>query len=119
VPTAISELDRVLGGGLVPGSVTLVGGEPGAGKSTLLLSAAAAWARSGRRALYVSAEEGEHQVRGRAQRLGALERDLWLLAETVLPNVVSSLDTVQPDLVVIDSIQTVVDPDRRSAASRV
>jgi DNA repair protein RadA/Sms len=119
VPTAIPELDRVLGGGLVPGSVTLLGGEPGAGKSTLLLSAAAACARRGRRALYVSAEEGEHQVRGRAQRLGALEPDLWLLAETVLPNVVTALDVVRPDLVVIDSIQTVVDPELGSAPGSV
>ena len=119
VPTAIAELDRVLGGGLVPGSVTLLGGEPGAGKSTLLLSAAAACARHGRRALYVSAEEGEHQVRGRAQRLGALEPDLWLLAETVLPNVVAAVDTVRPDLVVIDSIQTVVDPDLGSTPGSV
>jgi DNA repair protein RadA/Sms len=119
VPTDIAELDRVLGGGLVPGSVTLVGGEPGAGKSTLLLSAAAARARRGRRALYVSAEEGEHQVRGRAQRLGALEPDLWLLAETVLPNIVGALDSVRPDLVVIDSIQTVVDPNVGSAPGSV
>jgi DNA repair protein RadA/Sms len=119
VATAIAELDRVLGGGLVPGSVTLLGGEPGAGKSTLLLSAAAASARQGRRALYVSAEEGEHQVRGRAQRLGALEPELWLLAETVLPNVVAALDTVRPDLVVIDSIQTVVDPELGSAPGSV
>jgi DNA repair protein RadA/Sms len=118
-PTAIAELDRVLGGGLVPGSVTLLGGEPGAGKSTLLLSAAAARARRGRRALYVSAEEGEHQVRGRAQRLGALEPDLWLLAETVLPNVLAALDVVRPDLVVVDSIQTVVDPDLGSAPGSV
>src|SRR5262245_34764984 len=76
VPTGVVELDRVLGGGLVPGSVTLLGGEPGAGKSTLLLDAAACHARAGHRALYVSAEEGEHQVRARAARLGALEPDL-------------------------------------------
>jgi len=118
-PTHVAELDRVLGGGLVPGSVTLVGGEPGAGKSTLLLSAAAAVARHGRRSLYVSAEEGEHQVRARAQRLGALEPDLWLLAETVLPNVIAALDTVRPDLVVVDSVQTVVDPDLASAPGSV
>jgi DNA repair protein RadA/Sms len=119
VPSAIAELDRVLGGGLVPGSVTLLGGEPGAGKSTLLLSAAAACARRGRRALYVSAEEGEHQVRGRAQRLGALEPDLWLLAETMLPNVVAAFDAVRPDLVVIDSIQTLLDPELGSAPGSV
>ena len=119
VSTHVAELDRVLGGGLVPGSVTLVGGEPGAGKSTLLLSAAAAVARHGLRSLYVSAEEGEHQVRRRAQRLGALEPDLWLLAETVLPNVVAALDAVRPDVVVVDSIQTVVDPEVASAPGSV
>jgi DNA repair protein RadA/Sms len=119
IPTGIAELDRVLGGGLVPGSVTLLGGEPGAGKSTLLLDAAARRARRGDRALYVSAEEGEHQVRGRAERLGALEANLWLLAETVLPHIVTALDVVQPDLVVIDSIQTVVDPELGSAPGSV
>src|SRR3954471_15988154 len=85
VPTGVAELDRVLGGGLVPGSVTVVGGEPGAGKSTLLLATAASLAAAGHRTLYVSAEEGEQQVRGRAERLGALHPELWLLAETVLP----------------------------------
>jgi DNA repair protein RadA/Sms len=121
VPTSIAELDRVLGGGLVPGSVTLVGGEPGAGKSTLLLSAAAQQARAGGggRALYVSAEESAQQVHGRAQRLGALEPALWLLAETVLPKIVAALDAVAPDVVVIDSIQAVVDPDVGSAPGSV
>ncbi len=118
-PTGLPELDRVLGGGLVPGSVCLLGGEPGAGKSTLLLAMAASQAAAGRRTLYVSAEEGEQQVRGRAERLGALHPDLWLLAETVLPHIVAALDTVRPAVVVIDSVQTVVDPELAPAPGSV
>ena len=109
-PTGIGELDRVLGGGLVPGSVTLVGGEPGIGKSTLLLQAMASLARQGSRCLLVSAEESGQQVRLRAARLGALESRLWTVSETVLPSIRAAVDEVSPDYVVIDSIQTVVDP---------
>jgi DNA repair protein RadA/Sms len=119
VPTGVPELDRVLGGGLVAGSVTLVGGEPGIGKSTLLLQVAAARARAGARALYVSAEESAQQVSGRAERLGALHADLWLLSETVLPHVLAAVDHVKPDLVIVDSIQTVVDPEIGSAPGSV
>ena len=90
--TGIEELDRVLGGGLVPGAVTLLGGEPGIGKSTLLLQLAAAWPT---RTLYVSGEESAQQVRLRAERLGALGPNLWLLAETSLPHVIAALDTVR------------------------
>ena len=115
-PTGIDELDRVLGGGLVPGSVSLLGGEPGIGKSTLLLQLAAAWPT---RTLYVSAEESAQQVRLRAERLGAVGPNLWLLAETSLPHVVAALDTVQPQLVIIDSIQSVADPDLGSAPGSV
>ena len=106
-PSGISELDRVLGGGLVPGSVTLLGGEPGVGKSTLLLQLLATW--SGR-ALYVTAEESAQQVRLRAERLGAVRADLWLLAETALGHILAAVDETKPELVVIDSIQTVHDP---------
>ena len=114
--TGIDELDRVLGGGLVPGSVSLLAGEPGIGKSTLLLQLAAAWPT---RTLYVSAEESAQQVRLRAERLGAIGPNLWLLAETSLPHVVAALDTVQPQLVIIDSIQSVADPDLGSAPGSV
>ena len=106
-PTGLSELDRVLGGGLVAGSVTLLGGEPGIGKSTLLLQLLAGWEG---RALYVTAEESAQQVRHRAERLDAVRPDLWLLAETALPHVVGSIEELSPDIVVIDSIQTVHDP---------
>src|SRR5215218_3213851 len=94
VPTGVAELDRVLGGGLVPGSVTLLGGEPGAGKSTLLLQAVARMAASGQRALYVSAEESRQQVRLRAERLGALHPRLWLVSELAVPSIVAHIDEV-------------------------
>jgi DNA repair protein RadA/Sms len=115
-PTGVPELDRVLGDGLVPGSVTLLGGEPGIGKSTLLLQLLAAWPG---RTLYVSAEESAQQVRLRAERLGAVRPHLWLLAETSLPHIVNALDEVRPGLVVVDSIQTVGDPELGSAPGSV
>ena len=115
-PTRIGELDRVLGGGLVPGSVTLLGGEPGIGKSTLLLQLLANW---NGKSLYVTAEESAQQVRTRADRLGALKDNLWLLPEMSLAHIVKAIDDISPDLVIIDSIQTVVDPDLASAPGSV
>lgn len=117
--TGLTEVDRVLGGGLVPGSVTLVGGEPGIGKSTLLLQLAGSVAAAGQKALYVSGEESASQVRGRAARLDAIHDDLWLVGETVLPHVLSHLDEVKPDVVVIDSVQTMVNPELASAPGSV
>jgi DNA repair protein RadA/Sms len=119
VPTGLPELDRVLGGGLVPGSVTVVGGEPGIGKSTLLLQVAAARAHTGNPVLYVSGEESGAQVRDRATRLGAMESALWLLSETQVGAVVSAMDAVAPVLVVVDSIQTLVDPEVASSPGSV
>ena len=119
VPTGDDELDRVLGGGLVPGSVTVVGGEPGVGKSTLLLQALAALAERGATCLYVTAEESARQVALRAERLGLSAPALWLVAETSLPQIVGHVDTVGPDVVVVDSIQTVYDPDLGSAPGSV
>ena len=92
-PTGIAELDRVLGGGIVPGSVTLLGGEPGIGKSTLLLQLLAWWPGT---ALYVSAEESAQQVRLRAERLAAVRPDLWLANETTLAGVVDAIDRTRP-----------------------
>jgi DNA repair protein RadA/Sms len=109
-PTTVDEVDRVLGGGLVPGAVTLLGGEPGVGKSTLLLQVASAIAASGDRVLYVTAEETAQQVAARAERLGTLSPGLWLAAETVLPNVLALVDDVRPDVLVVDSVQALVDP---------
>jgi DNA repair protein RadA/Sms len=118
VPTGVDELDRVLGGGLVPGSVTLLGGEPGIGKSTLLLQVLGAASAAGRRALLVSAEESGPQVRRRAERLG-VGGDVWLVAETGLAAIRSALESVAPDVAVVDSIQTVWDPDLESAPGSV
>jgi DNA repair protein RadA/Sms len=115
-PTGIDELDRVLGGGLVAGSVTLLGGEPGIGKSTLLLQLAGTWPG---RVLYVSAEESAAQVRSRAGRLAAVRADLYVLAETAIPHIVAAIDEVQPTLVVVDSIQTVADPELGSSPGSV
>jgi DNA repair protein RadA/Sms len=106
VPTGVAELDRVLGGGLVPGSVVLLAGEPGVGKSTLLLDVAARVAERGR-ALYVTGEESAAQVRLRADRIGAVRDDLLLAAETDLAAVLGHIDAVQPSVLVVDSVQTI------------
>ncbi|HWL36801.1 MAG TPA: DNA repair protein RadA [Frankiaceae bacterium] len=118
-PTGVAELDRVLGGGLVPGAVCLLAGEPGVGKSTLLLEVAHRWARPGSRALIVSGEESTSQVRLRAGRTAALSPDLYLAAETDLSAVFGHVDTVEPTLLVVDSIQTVAHPDVDGGAGSV
>ncbi|MEN0128675.1 MAG: DNA repair protein RadA [Brevundimonas sp.] len=105
--TGVDELDRVLGGGLVPGAVVLLAGEPGVGKSTLLLDVAARAARGGRRVLYVTGEESVAQVRLRAGRIRALDDNLLLADETDLATVLGHIEQVQPDLFVLDSVQTV------------
>ncbi|TFD85015.1 DNA repair protein RadA [Cryobacterium lactosi] len=106
-PTGINEFDRVLGGGIVPGSVILLSGEPGVGKSTLLLEVASKAAVAKSRVLYVSAEESVSQVRLRAERTGALQPELFIAAETDLATILGQIDAVKPDLVIIDSVQTV------------
>jgi DNA repair protein RadA/Sms len=110
-PTGVEELDRVLGGGLVGGSVTLLGGEPGIGKSTLLLQALARMAAAGASVLLVTAEESKEQVRLRAERLGSLHPNLLIVAETSLPHVLTHVAELGPDVLAVDSIQTVADPD--------
>ncbi|AZS42755.1 DNA repair protein RadA [Microbacterium oleivorans] len=105
--TGVGEFDRVLGGGIVPGAAILLSGEPGVGKSTLLLEVAAQSARSGRRVLYVSAEESLGQVRLRAERTGALHDELYLASETDLATTLGHVDEVRPDLLIVDSVQTV------------
>ena len=102
----MDELDRVLGGGLVPASAILVGGDPGIGKSTLLLQAAAKFALAGKKAIYVSGEEAASQIRMRAQRLDLSHSPVRLASESNLRDILTTLDTERPDLVVIDSIQT-------------
>ncbi|MBV9633494.1 MAG: DNA repair protein RadA [Methylobacteriaceae bacterium] len=107
IASGLDEFDRVMGGGLVPGSVTLIGGEPGIGKSTLLIQACAALARRGSRSVYVSGEEAVAQVRLRADRLGLAEAAVELAAETSVDDIVATLrQGRRPDLVIIDSIQT-------------
>ena len=102
----VGELDRVLGGGLVQGSALLVGGDPGIGKSTLLLQAAARFARNGLKVIYISGEESASQVQMRAQRLGLTDSPVQLASETNLRDILTTLDNQNPDLVIIDSIQT-------------
>ncbi len=104
--SGIDELDRVLGGGLVPASALLVGGDPGIGKSTLLLQAAAEFARAGVKTIYVSGEEATAQVRMRAKRLGLSDAPVQLASETNLRNILTTLEAERPGLAIIDSIQT-------------
>ena len=117
IPTGVPELDRVLGGGLVPASLVLLGGEPGVGKSTLLLSALAAMSKD-RRALLVTGEESTAQVKLRAARLGGAER-VEILAETELETVCATLERERPDVCVIDSVQTLYSSELGSAPGSV
>src|SRR5690349_10586191 len=115
-PTGLEELDRVLGGGVVPGMVVLLGGEPGIGKSTLLLQWAA---KAGGAVLYASGEESERQIKLRAQRLGAEAPELHLLAETDVRRILEAADRMKPALLLIDSIQTLFDAEFESSAGSV
>src|SRR5262245_15989558 len=107
VPSGIGEFDRVLGGGIVPGSMVLIGGEPGIGKSTLLLQVAHLLARSGGAVLYVSGEESERQVKLRGERLGIAGGALYLMGETSLERIVAEVDELKPRALVVDSVQTI------------
>jgi DNA repair protein RadA/Sms len=118
-PTGVDELDRVLGGGIVPGAVVLLAGEPGVGKSTLLLDVAARAARTGRKVLYVTGEESAAQVRLRAGRIHALDPRLLLAAETDLGTVLGHIEHVEPDLLVLDSIQTIASAQVEGTAGGV
>ena len=119
--TGVSEFDRVLGGGLVPGAVVLVAGEPGIGKSTLLLDVAARAARQGdgRTVLYITGEESAAQVRMRAERIEAMAASLFLASETDLATGLGQIEAVQPDLLVIDSVQTIASGEVEGAAGNV
>jgi len=117
--TGVGEFDRVLGGGLVRGAVVLVAGEPGIGKSTLLLDVAARAARQEQTVLYVSGEESAAQIRMRAERIEAMARNLFLAAETDLATVLGHIDQIGPDLVIIDSVQTIASGDVEGAAGNV
>jgi len=117
--TGIDEFDRVLGGGIVPGSLVLLGGEPGIGKSTLLLQAAAHFARSVGPVLYASGEESEHQIKSRGDRLGVGAAPLYLLAETCIERILEEMARLKPALVVVDSVQTVWSSKFQSAPGSI
>jgi DNA repair protein RadA/Sms len=117
--TGVNEFDRVLGGGLVPGAVVLVAGEPGIGKSTLLLDVAARAAREGQDVLYVSGEESAAQVRMRAERIEAMAASLFIAAETDLATVLGQIQRLQPDLVIVDSVQTISSGEVEGSAGNV
>lgn len=104
--SSIRELDRVLGGGIVPGSVVLIGGDPGIGKSTILLQMTGGLSRAGLRTLYVSGEESSRQIRLRGDRLGSLHPNVYVLTEICLEDILAQVETLKPDVLVIDSIQT-------------
>ena len=114
--TKVGEFDRVLGGGLVPGAVVLLSGEPGVGKSTLLLEVAANTAKSGKKVLYVSGEESVGQIRLRAERTGAMSDNLFIASETDLSTVLGQIDAVAPELLVVDSVQTIAAAEIDGAA---
>ncbi|MBQ9444460.1 MAG: DNA repair protein RadA [Lachnospiraceae bacterium] len=117
--SGLAEFDRVLGGGVVTGSLVLVGGDPGIGKSTILLQAARAVSETGKTVLYVSGEESEKQIKMRAMRIGDFGPDFFLLCDTLLDNAVSVMEEKKPDLVVIDSIQTMTNDGLESASGSV
>ena len=119
ISTGIGEFDRVLGGGIVSGSVVLIGGAPGAGKSTLLLQAIAGIAERGVSVLYVSGEESLQQIAERAHRLKLPANKIMMLAETSVQRICDTLDTVQPQILVIDSIQVMHTQDTESAPGSV
>jgi DNA repair protein RadA/Sms len=117
--TGIDEFDRVLGGGIVPGSLVLLGGEPGIGKSTLLLQAAAIVARTIGPVLYSSGEESEHQIKSRGERLAVGQAPLYLLAETCLERILEEIAHIKPALVIVDSVQTIFSMKFQSAPGSI
>jgi len=119
VTSGITEFDRVLGGGIVPGSLILIGGEPGIGKSTLLLEVADKLSAGGARVLYISGEESQQQIKMRGERLGIEAQNLYLLPETNLDSIFDEIEREEPGVVIVDSIQTVFSPKIESAPGSV
>jgi DNA repair protein RadA/Sms len=117
--TGVSEFDRVLGGGVVPGSLVLIGGEPGIGKSTLLLQAAAHFAKAVGPVLYSSGEESEHQIKSRGERLGVEPGPLYVLAETCLERILEEVARLRPAFIIVDSVQTVFSLKFQSAPGSI
>ncbi|ALS02307.1 DNA repair protein RadA [Enterococcus silesiacus] len=119
VKTKLVELNRVLGGGVVPGSLVLIGGDPGIGKSTLLLQVSQQLAEIGGKVLYVSGEESAEQIKMRAERLSSIDTEFYLYAETDMNEISRAIEKLEPDYVIIDSIQTMTQPDVTSVAGSV
>lgn len=119
IETELGELNRVLGGGIVPGSLVLIGGDPGIGKSTLLLQVSALMSNKGHRVLYISGEESIRQTKLRAERLGVASEELYIYSETNLEFLHQTIEEVQPKFVIVDSIQTVHHPEVTSAPGSV
>ncbi len=119
IPTGIGELDRVLGGGVVAGSAILIGGEPGIGKSTILLQAMISLAKSGKKVLYVSGEESTKQIKLRGERLGGASENLYLWSETSLEKILDAVKNIKPEILVIDSIQTLYSSQIESSPGSV
>lgn len=119
VSTLDEEFDRVLGGGIVPGSMILLGGDPGIGKSTLLLQSVDNIGKSGKKVLYVSGEESEKQLKMRAERMKVTSDNLYFMSEINIPHILDTVERERPDILVIDSIQTMYSPDLASAPGSV
>ncbi len=119
IDTQLGELNRVLGGGLVEGSVNLIGGDPGIGKSTILLQVVANLAKKGLKVLYISGEESKNQIKLRATRLNIDTNELYLFCETNIDNIISNCKEFKPNILIIDSIQTMYIPDLKSSAGSV
>ena len=117
IDTMNAELNRVLGGGLVPGSLVLIGGEPGIGKSTLVLQVALRMA--GKKILYVSGEESVNQLKMRSERIGRMESDCYIVSETSLEQIFVHIDNVKPDIVIVDSIQTIATETAESSPGSI
>jgi len=117
--TQMDEFDRVLGGGLVPGSLVLVGGDPGIGKSTLMLQAMSGLARANHKVLYISGEESVRQIKMRSDRLKTSHKNMWIVSETDLTAIHPMIDSVVPDVLVADSIQTLFSPDLSAAPGTI
>nr|WP_314771253.1 DNA repair protein RadA [uncultured Peptostreptococcus sp.] len=117
--TSIPELDRVLGGGVIPGSLVLVGGDPGIGKSTLLLQVSNNVAETGKKVLYISGEESENQIKMRAKRLNISSDNLYIYTENNLAAIELQIAEVEPDMVIVDSIQTMISPEINSAPGTI
>ena len=114
----MDEFNRVLGGGVVPGSLVLIGGDPGIGKSTLLLQVSTQLSHQGT-VLYVSGEESAEQIKLRAERLGDIDSEFYLYAETNMQNIRTEIEKIKPDFLIIDSIQTVMSPEISSVQGSV